>query len=413
MKKAVPEKRISGWLRRSWPSLLVLFLAALLFLGVRLALREENDAAELTGDYVEYERGTVTALLSDSCFSDPIAEGSQRGVQDLIVEAETGQYAGTSFSAKNYVYPMYGGAVKEGDSVSLIISTYASGEVFVEVFQYNRITPLLIVVGIFFLVTVLVGRKTGLKSLISLVITVLCLFTILIPLLLRGHSTVLTVFLVCAYITVVSFTILGGLHRKSLCAMLGTVAGTAFALLFGLLAQAICRVNGYNTGSEAVGYLMQLRADGVPLGIKGLLVAGVVISALGAVMDVAMSISSALEEVHAANPELGFRALFRSGMNIGQDMVGTMTNTLILAFLGSSFTLILYLYSLGLAKYQLFTSAYAAIEIISGVASSIGMILAIPLTAAVSAALLDRWKKPQPPAQPVPAEPVKRGKKKS
>ena len=118
MKKAVPENRISGWLRRSWPSLLVLFLAALLFLGVRLALREEDEAAELTGDYVEYERGTVTALLSDSCFSDPIAEGSQRGVQDLIVEAETGQYAGTSFSAKNYVYPMYGGAVTRRRSYS-------------------------------------------------------------------------------------------------------------------------------------------------------------------------------------------------------------------------------------------------------------------------------------------------------
>ena len=101
MKKAVPEKSIFGWLRRNWPSLLVLFLAALLFLGVRLALREENEAAELAGDYVEYERGTVTMLLSDSCFSDPIAEGSQRGVQDMIVEAETGQYAGTSFSAKN------------------------------------------------------------------------------------------------------------------------------------------------------------------------------------------------------------------------------------------------------------------------------------------------------------------------
>ena len=195
--------------------------------------------------------------------------------------------------------------------------------------------------------------------------------------------------------------------------MLGTIAGTAFALLFGLFAQAICRVNGYNTGSEAVGYLMQLRADGVPLGIKGLLAAGVVISALGAVMDVAMSISSALEEVHAANPELGFRALFRSGMNIGQDMVGTMTNTLILAFLGSSFTLILYLYSLGLSFYQLLPSAYIAVEVVSGIASSIGMILAIPLTAAVSAAMLERWKKPQPPAQPVQAEPAKKRKKKS
>ena len=101
-----------------------------------------------------------------------------------------------------------------------------------------------------------------------------------------------------------------------------------------------------------------------------------------------MSISSALEEVHAANPERGVRELFRSGMNIGRDMVGTMTNTLILAFLGAGFTLIIYLYSLGLQPFQLYPSAYVAIELISGVASSVGMILAIPLTAIISALLL-------------------------
>ena len=393
MKKASPDRRIGDRLRRDWPALLVLLLAALLFLGVRLSLREERTEAAAPGDYVEYERGVVTAILSDSCFSDPVSEGALRGVQDLIVTAETGQYAGTTFMAKNYVYPMYGGAVKEGDSVSLILSTYSNGQVFAEVFQYNRITPLLIVIGIFFAVTLLVGRGTGARSLVALVITVLCLFTILFPLLMRGAPTLLTVFLVCAYITAVSFTILGGVRRKSLCAMLGTLAGVAIALLFGLLAQALCRVNGLNTGSEPIGYLTQLRNDGVPVRMKGLLAAGVTVSALGAVMDVAMSISSALEEVHGANPALGFRALFRSGMNIGKDMVGTMTNTLILAFLGSSFTTILYLYALGLSPYQLLPSAYLSVEVVSGVSSSIGMILAIPLTAAVSALWLDRRKR--------------------
>ena len=161
MKKASPDRRIGDRLRRDWPALLVLLLAALLFLGVRLSLREERTEAALAGDYVEYERGVVTSILSDSCFSDPVSEGALRGVQDLIVTAETGQYAGTTFMAKNYVYPMYGGAVKEGDSVSLILSTYSNGQVFAEVFQYNRITPLLIVIGIFFAVTLLVGRGTS------------------------------------------------------------------------------------------------------------------------------------------------------------------------------------------------------------------------------------------------------------
>ena len=124
-----------------------------------------------------------------------------------------------------------------------------------------------------------------------------------------------------------------------------------------------------------------------------LLVAGVVISALGAVMDVAMSISSALSEVHAVAPERGWKDLVRSGMNIGRDMVGTMTNTLILAFLGSGLTLIIYLYSLGLDPHQLISSAYLATEAVSSIASSIGVILAVPLTAVFTALILDRKKK--------------------
>ena len=105
-------------------------------------------------------------------------------------------------------------------------------------------------------------------------------------------------------------------------------------------------------------------------------------------MDVTMGISSSLFEVSAANPQLGQKELFRSGMNIGRDMVGTMTNTLILAFLGSSFVLILYLYSIGLSTHQLLSSAYLSIEVISGISSSIGVILSIPITAFITAKAL-------------------------
>ncbi len=117
-----------------------------------------------------------------------------------------------------------------------------------------------------------------------------------------------------------------------------------------------------------------------------------VISALGAVMDVAMSISSAMTEVYTVAPGRDGKALFRSGMNIGQDMVGTMTNTLILAFLGSGLVFIIYLYSLGLDLRQLVSSPYMATEVISGIASSIGVILAVPLTALISSVILTREK---------------------
>ena len=126
--------------------------------------------------------------------------------------------------------------------------------------------------------------------------------------------------------------------------------------------------------------LLQLRQSGTPIGLRGLLVAGIIISALGAVMDVAMSISSALSELKAVNPELTQRDLWKSGRNIGRDMVGTMTNTLILAFLGSGFTLIIYLYSLDLPWHELMSSSYLALEVVSGVASAIGVILSVPVT---------------------------------
>ena len=224
----------------------------------------------------------------------------------------------------------------------------------------------------------------------ALAVTLVCLFRVLVPLLLKGAPTLLTVFLVCAYITVVTMVILNGVQRKSICAMLGTVAGTAIALLFGLAAQSFARVDGLRLAD--VEPLLQLRQAGTPIGLSGLLVGGIVISALGAVMDVAMSIASAMTEVHTVAPKMGSKELFRSGMNIGRDMVGTMTNTLILAFLGSGFSLVIYLFSLGMSPYQLISSAYLTIEAVSGISSSIGVILAVPLTALISSVILTREK---------------------
>ena len=153
--------------------------------------------------------------------------------------------------------------------------------------------------------------------------------------------------------------------------------------------QHFAKINGYRLEDAEALYQMKYYL-GATVNIKGLLVAGIIISALGAVMDVSMSISSSLEEIHAANPALSRNALFKSGMNIGRDMVGTMTNTLILAFLGSEFTLIIFIYSRGLTFYHLFSTAFVSLETISGISSSIGMVLAIPLTALISSVLITR-----------------------
>ena len=390
MKQTLSRATPARWWQKNRVSCLVLAAALVLFIVVRAIAVPEEENGSQAAEYAEYENGVITAVLTDNTFTDPAADNALRGEQLLLAEVRTGQYKGETLQVYGYVGPLYGGQLKVGDGATLLISTYADGTHTATVYEYNRLPSLVVIVAMFLIATVAVGGKVGAKSLVALAITLVCLFWILIPLLMKGAPTLLTVFLVCAYITVVTMVILGGVQRKTVCATLGTIAGTALSLLFGLAAQSLARVDGLRLAD--VEPLLQLRQTGTPLGLRGLLVGGIVISALGAVMDVAMSIASALTEVHAVAPDRGTKDLFRSGMNIGRDMVGTMTNTLILAFLGSGFALIIYLYSLGLSPYQLISSAYLTIEVVSSISSSIGVILSVPLTALISSVILTKGK---------------------
>ena len=391
MKKKTKGPGPAAWLRENKWTCIVLAAALAVLLAARLLAAPVPVQSDEPENRADYESASVDQILSDSTEKDPASDNGYRGEQLLLVTVRSGDYKGQQMQVYNYVGPLYGGPLKVGDRATVLISTYSDGTVNATVYEFDRLLPLCIVLVLFIAAAVAVGGRTGVKSLVALAVTLVCLFGVLLPSLMKGANTLLMTFIVCAYVAVVSLTIVGGVRKKTVCAMLGAVAGTALALLFGLLAQGLTRIDGLRI--DDVEPLLQLRQTGTPIGLRGLLVGGIVISALGAVMDVTMGIASSLSEVHAANPELSRRELFRSGMNIGRDMVGTMTNTLILAFLGSGFTLILYLYSLGLAPRQLLSSAYVSLEVVSGVASSVGVILSIPLTALITAEVFTREKK--------------------
>ena len=374
---------MKDWLKHNRAAVIVLVIAALIFVLARMAFAPKTETQDVSGDYAEYENAVVTQILSDDTEADESADGGYRGEQLLLAEIKTGQYAGETMQVYNYVSPLYGVPLKVGDGCTLVISTYENGDVNATVYEYNRTTAVWIVLGLFLVITVLVGGKTGAKSLVGLIFTVAGVFWLLFPALMKGAPTLPTTFLLCVYVAAVSFAVLGGVETKTVCAWLGTVAGMALALGFALLSQRLLRIDGLR--SADVEPLLQLRQTGTPIGLRGLLAAGVILSSLGAVMDVAMSLSSALAEVHTADRTMDARALFRSGMNIGRDMVGTMTNTLILAFLGSGLVLTLYLYSLGLSPHMLMSSAYLSWELVGGISSSVGVILSVPITAAIAA----------------------------
>ncbi len=374
---------MKNWLKNNRAAVIVLVIAALIFVLARMAFAPKAEKTEPAGDYAEYENAVVVQILSDNTEADETADGGYRGEQLLLAEVKTGQYAGETMQVYNYVSPLFGVPLKVGDGCTLVISTYENGDANATVYEYNRTTAVWIVLGLFLLITVLVGGKTGAKSLIGLIFTVAGVFWLLFPALMKGAPTLPTTFLLCVYVAAVSFAVLGGVEKKTVCAWLGTVAGMALALLFALLSQRLLRIDGLR--SADVEPLLQLRQTGTPIGLRGLLAAGVILSSLGAVMDVAMSLSSALSEVHAADRTMDAKALFRSGMNIGRDMVGTMTNTLILAFLGSGLVLTLYIYTLGLSPHMLMSSAYLSWELVGGISSSVGVILSVPITAAIAA----------------------------
>ena len=371
-------------MQKKWISVAVLAVVLAIFAGLFAVAHPKAEPAPDAAEYMEYENAVVEQILSDSTESDPVSEGHYRGNQNLIVRVKTGQYAGQQMMADNTVGPIYGTPMQVGDRVTVGLSTYADGTVRCYVYEYNRFPGLVLVAAAFLLVTVLVGGKVGIKSLVSLGLTVAALIFILLPLLLAGWPTIPTTFLISVLVTAATFVILGGVDKKTVCACLGTLAGIALATVFGLMAQSLLRIDGYR--QEYAEALLQLRqTEESMIGITGLVTAGVIVSALGAVMDVAMSIASAIRELTRVNDSLTAKDLFKSGMNIGRDMVGTMTNTLILAILGSGLTLVVYIYSLGLQPWQLLSSSYMSLEAISAVASSIGVMLAVPLTAAICA----------------------------
>lgn len=370
-------------------SALVLLLCGLIFFAAyQEALKTPSTPSSSVQSGVIYEKAKVIAITGGAYQGDQDMEDVPVGKQELTAELISGDYKGQRFSLTNNLSYLYGTVLKEGDTITVAFSL-TDGKVENVVLQdYDRTVPLAVIVLLFLLVTILVGGKVGAKSLLGLGLTILCVFVILIPLLLDGWPTLPTVLALCAFVTVITFVVLGGVNRKTVCAILGTIMGVAMAMAFGKFACWLLRIDGYKmyVAVPTVEPLLQLRQTQDPahaLRLADLLVGGILLAALGAVNDVAMSISSAMNELIAVNPSLTRRQLFKSGMNIGRDMVGTMTNTLILALVGGSFAMIIYYTSMEPSWVQLMSTTFLSVEMVQALVSSIGVILAVPFSVVI------------------------------
>lgn len=212
----------------------------------------------------------------------------------------------------------------------------------------------------------------------------------MIPMVLKGHSPILIALIIAGLTTVFNIILVSGSNKKSWAAILGIVSGLVVATLVGILFGKLMDLSGINM--EHAEEMMRLAGEG-RLQVKEILFAGIIIASLGAIMDVGMSIASSVFEVHTVSPKMNVYALYKSGMNVGRDVMGTMTNTLILAYAGSSLSTLMLFYMYQFTYYRLINIDLLGMEILQGIAGSIGLILTIPITAWIAASLAKKAKK--------------------
>lgn len=381
--KLSPIKKAGG-------RVLVTVLAALSFIGLLYAAnmnRPTYQSSDTSG--IDYEVGKVTGILADNTTIDENNGGIWRGSMELQVEILTGRYKGETTYVTNYFSSLYNVRVSQGDKVSIRIDTGDSGYQ-VSIYNYYRVPQMLGCVAAFVLLLIVIGGKKGAKSAAALIFTMVCIIGILLPLSLKGYSPLWITIFIILMCNLLTFFLIDGIQTKTIIASAGSVCGVLAGAAFALAAQWMMSVTTLQT-EEAETLL--LITTTTKLELKDLFLCGILIACMGAVMDVSMSIASAVAEIHSVNPQLETWELFRSGMNIGRDAMGTMSNTLILAFAGNSFNMLLMIYSYGIGFQQLMNTDFIAVEVIRSIAGSIGIICTVPIVAFMAGAAFGKKQK--------------------
>ena len=316
-------------------------------------------------------------------------DGRSYSIQSLELEFTNGPVAGNTYSAQvsmdvtNYTsIALY----RAGDTVEANIFYNENGDVDqVSVISLVRTPYLIILAAVFLLLIFVIGGFKGFKTILALVFTVSAVIFGLVPLISNGYDPVLSATLVCFVVTVVTMFTVGGLNKKSISAVLGILGGLICTGVITLLFSSLMRITGIETAE--VGLLM-ISDTNISFNYQGILTAGILIGCIGAVMDVGMSISSAINEMHTIDPALSQKKLFCSGLAVGRDIIGTMANTLILAYTGGSLMLMIVWSVYGVSFADMINKSFIVLEVAKALCGSIGMVLTIPLTALIASFLI-------------------------
>ncbi len=346
---------------------------------------EETDVpTSVGGAVVDIDYGEVSDYALGT-------EVKQQAVNELSVEIKEGEHKGEVVTALEYrddIVPIQPKEVEVGNRVLVRYDEYNESWDFID---YDR---RFIVYGLIFLFLILLlifGGKKGFYTIVTLALTMGMVIFVFLPGILRGRNIYALAIFVAIYIILTTLLLLDGMTKKSFAAILGNIAGVLVAGLLAFVANRLLFMTGAIDENSI--YLAMSLEDG-SLNLLAVLWSGVVIGALGAIMDVSMTVASAISEVAEAGKNLDGFHLWKSGLAVGRDAMGTMTNTLILAYVGSYLSVALLLLAHNQDYRWIMSMEMMVAEFVQAIAGSIGILVTVPMTAGISSILWRNIQKP-------------------
>ncbi|OIJ91978.1 YibE/F family protein [Streptomyces colonosanans] len=388
-----PAAPVSQHLRRVIAAVLIPFTAAVV---VGLVVLWPGGAPSHTRTGVGFDRqtqqATVTTVVTANCAplspsgdtptggtSTAESSSAQHGTcKKATIRVDTGKDKGRTFT--EIVQPDQSRQLHQDEKVVVAYEPTAPRELQYSVTDVNRTFPMALLAGIFAVAVVVVGRIRGIMALVALAVSFLVLSLFILPAILQGSNPLLVAVIGSSAIMLIALYMCHGLSARTSVAVLGTLISLSLIGVLGSLFIGWAALTGNTDDSTGLIHGLYPHID-----MSGLLLAGVIIGSLGVLDDVTVTQTSAVWELHEANPSLGWRDLYRAGIRIGRDHIASVVNTLVLAYAGAALPLLL-LFSIAQSSVAtVATSELVAEEIVRTLVGSIGLVASVPVTTALAA----------------------------
>ncbi len=305
-----------------------------------------------------------------------------QGAQDCMIRIETGEHRDEVVKATN----LYSGKLEfdksfePGDSAWVLLERdHDNSIIFANMIEHYRIDWEIILIALFAVCIICFSGFTGLRTLLSFAFALICIWKVLVPAMLHGVNPVVVALLIGNVITVATLLLVAGFTKKAYTAIAGAVVCSFITCLLAVIWGGIFKIHGaVMQWSESLLY-----AGYENLNLTAIFQAGIYLACSGAILDLAVDISSALDEIVVNNPCVTRKQLIKSGLTIGKSVVGSQTTTLLLAYMGSYISVMMVYMAQGTPMMNIFNSKMIVAEVLHTFVGCIGLVLVSPLTALI------------------------------